>query len=378
MIRGRHIYLALIAASSLAAAGCLTATKQSRLQTDMGQVREQMFDMQRDTASILMRLESIEDGLNKRDDASPARFADLETLLRTLTDEVRSLGARIDDNTSRMTALSRDVIAAREQYRALEARLAAALATRVRPAFPTAPRVPGEPIANDPALGNNPNSLTAGQVPGMSPLPNTGGSPVTGSTLNPAAPAGNGSPGMTGVAGSQPPSTQVSGNQPPGSQASSGAATLSGTVPGNTPGTTPGSPPPEEFVDEAAQEEAYRLAYTDYTRGSFDGALSGFQEFLRRFPSSPLAGRSQYYIGESHFSQQRYAEAAEAFTLTIENHPGSDKTAAAYLKKGLSLLALRQTARGVIQLQHVIETYPRSDEARISAERLRQLGLRDH
>ena len=126
------------------------------------------------------------------------------------------------------------------------------------------------------------------------------------------------------------------------------------------PVTAPAGSAGRGFVDEAAQEEVYRLAYNDYTRGSFDGALDGFQEFLRRFPASPLAGRSQYYIGESHFSQQRYAEAAEAFTLTIENHPGSDKTAAAYLKKGLSLLALRQTARGVIQLQHVIETYPRS------------------
>jgi TolA-binding protein len=54
-----------------------------------------------------------------------------------------------------------------------------------------------------------------------------------------------------------------------------------------------------------------------------------------------------------------------------------DNAAAAFLKRGLSLLALKQTAQGVVQLQHVIDTFPRSEEARIAADRLRQLGLRD-
>ena len=99
--------------AALAAAGCLTASQESRLQTDMAQVREQVFAMQRDTAAILTRLQELERVLEVQGGSSPARFADLEALLRTLTDEVRALGARLDDNTSRMTALSRDVIAAR-------------------------------------------------------------------------------------------------------------------------------------------------------------------------------------------------------------------------------------------------------------------------
>jgi tol-pal system protein YbgF len=319
-----------ILVAALAAVGCLTASQESRLQTDMVQVREQVFAMQRDTAAVLTRLQELERILEVQGGSSPARFADLEALLRTLTDEVRALGARLDDNTSRMTALSRDVIAAREQYRSLEARLAAALATRgfQAPGPGGALSGPAAPLATDP-----------------------NGFPVVapGAGLDPAAPGTEGA-----------------------------AVPLEAGTPSPDAGVVPaGTPPATEPIDEAAQEADYRSAYNDYTRGTFESAILGFREFLRRWPASPLAGRAQYFIGESHFSQQRYSEAAQAFTLTIENYPGSDKIAAAYLKKGLSLLALKQTARGVIQLQHVIEAYPRTEEARIAADRLRQLGLRD-
>ncbi len=317
-------------AAALAAAGCLTASQESRLQTDMAQVREQVFTMQRDTAAILARLQELERVLEAQGGSSPARFADLEALLRTLTDEVRALGARLDDNTSRMTALSRDVIAAREQYRSLEARLAAALATRGL-------QTPG------------PGGVYAGPAAPLATDPN--GFPVEAPTAGP----GPAAPGAEDAAA--PPETTA-------------AAPETGAVPA-------GTPPAVATADEAAQEASYRSAYNDYTRGAFDSAILGFREFLRRWPGSPLAGRAQYFIGESLFSQQRYDEAAQAFTLTIDNYPGGDKIAAAYLKKGLSLLALKQTARGVMQLQHVIEAYPRTEEARIAADQLRQLGLRD-
>lgn len=329
MPRGR-LLMAPILLAALAAVGCLTASQESRLQKDVADVRDQMFGMQRDTAAILSRLDSMEATVKEAQGGAPTRFADLEALLRTLTDEVRALGARLDDNTSRMTALSRDVSAARDQYRALEARLAAALATRGIQAPPAGmatpyPGAPGPADPNGPAAG----PATAGTDPMQ--------------------------PGMVATPG-----------------AGSGATDLD-SIP------DPAAPPTSTLgpADEAEQEAAYRSSYNDFTRGSFDAAILGFREFLRRYPASPLAGRAQYLIGESWFSQQRYGESSQAFTLVIENYPGSDKVAAAYLKKGLSLLALKQTARGVIQLQHVIETYPRSEEARIATERLRQLGLRD-
>lgn len=332
------------------AAGCLTASDQSRLRTDMADVRQQVFDMKKSTAEILERITFMEEALSRQEGASPTRFADLEALLQSLTDQVRALGARLDDNTARMATLAQEIALARQQYRSLDARLAAALATRGLPAPGSAPGGLSDP--------SHATGLPMGPL-----LP-----PGSGATADPNGSGGPEGPddltGRPGQGAGATPETEA-GAVPPLAQ----AGPVSPPPPGTGTGAFPGS------RDTAAEQMAFREAYADYTRGSYESALMGFQEFLKNYPGSPLAEGAQYYAGDCLFSQQRYDEAASAFTQVIERYPASDKAPAAHLKKGLSLLAMKQTARGVIQLQHVIETYPRSDEARLARERLRQLGL---
>lgn len=354
MTRGPSLLRAAPAAALLvlaaAAGGCLTASDQSRLQTDMADVRQQVFDMKKSTAEILQKIGTMEEALSRQEGASPTRFADLEALLQSLTDQVRALGARLDDNTARMATLAHEIALARQQYRSIDARLAAALATRGLPA-------PGEA----PGSGGAPPFQGSGGLPSAPVLP-----PGAAAGTDPNAPedAGDatGSPGTgsgatpQGASGAPPPMAQANPVTPPG----------------------PGAPEtmsPADPAEIAAQEAAFRAAYADYTRGNYESALTEFQEFLKSYPGSPLAEGAEYYAGDCLFSQQRYEEASAAFTRVIERYPASDKAPAAHLKKGLALLAMKQTARGVIQLQHVIETYPRSDEARLARERLRQLGL---
>ena len=265
----------------------------------------------------------------------PARWADIQALLQSLTDEIRTLSARLDDNGTRTGSLSRDIAATRDQYRALDARIAAALGEKgsLAPAPSTLEPPPGSTAAK---LSGAPGASSA-PAPTQS-APSFSAAPSAGAPTPGRAPAKPASPGVS-------------------------AASLAG-----------GS----SSADDAAQEETFRGAYSDYTRGSYDLALTGFQNFLSRYPSSALSGGAMYYSGECLFSQQKYQEAADAFGKAVAEHPNLENAAAAYLKRGLSLLALKQTAQGVVQLQHVIDAYPRSEEARIAADRLRQLGLRDH
>jgi hypothetical protein len=37
---------------------------------------------------------------------------------------------------------------------------------------------------------------------------------------------------------------------------------------------------------------------------------------------------------------------------------------------------MNRTAQGVVQLQHLIEKFPRSEEARIARDRLKELGVK--
>ena len=125
----------------------------------------------------------------------------------------------------------------------------------------------------------------------------------------------------------------------------------------------------------AALEDLFRQGYSDYTKGNYALAVQQLSEFAERYPASALADDARYFIGEVYFRQEQYNKADDAFDRVIRDYPSGDKAGPAYLKKGLSLLELNLTADAVIQLQHVITTYPGTEEARIARDRLRGLGL---
>jgi len=155
-------------------------------------------------------------------------------------------------------------------------------------------------------------------------------------------------------------------------------------VPADLPGggsqaTAPPEQPPAAAVPGAppAGADLYRQGYSDYARGNYDQALFSLEEFLRLRPADDLADDAQYLIGEVYFSQQRYLEAVGAYDRLLKDHADGERAASAHLKKGLALLEMNRTADAVIQFQHVVTAYPKSEEARAARERLRALGLRE-
>lgn len=135
--------------------------------------------------------------------------------------------------------------------------------------------------------------------------------------------------------------------------------------------------PPEPGTGAPAgpgAQELYNSAYADFSRGNFDLAVSGFEEYAQRFPDSDVADNALYWIGECRFSQGKFQEAIAAYDRLLERYPRSDRAAAANLKKGLSFLETNQVGQAVVQLRYVVSTYPSTDEARIARDRLASLG----
>jgi len=160
-----------------------------------------------------------------------------------------------------------------------------------------------------------------------------------------------------------PPAAQPGGapGQGPAAAGSVGEAT----------GAMGGQPP------AGAGTDLYRQAYTDYAKGNPDRALQELDEFIRLHPGDDLADDAEFLTGEIYFSQGKYQESVAAYDRLLKDHADGDRAAAAYLKKGLALLEMNRTADAVIQLQHVVTAYPKSDEARVARERLKALGLRE-
>jgi len=166
------------------------------------------------------------------------------------------------------------------------------------------------------------------------------------------------------------------------------AASPDGAIPGATatpPATEPADPLPTESVPSRPPapapvtlvdpEEMYQAARSDYGRGSYDLALSGFREFLQRFPESELADNALYWVGECHYAAGRLTDAVSTFDEVVSRFPEADKAPDAAYKKGLALLDLNRTAEGIMQLQHVRDSFPGTPAARLARTKLQGLGL---
>jgi tol-pal system protein YbgF len=163
---------------------------------------------------------------------------------------------------------------------------------------------------------------------------------------------------------------------------SGGAAPRSGA-----PAPSVAAVPPPARGGGASAEESYQAAYLDFSKGLYPLAVSGFRDFLRRFPDSPLADSSQYWIGEAYFSMARATasqpekarenleQAVQEFRKVVVAYPRGSKVPTALYKEALALVELKQTALAQARLQYLVEHYPQSEEAPLAKERL--AGLKD-
>jgi tol-pal system protein YbgF len=153
------------------------------------------------------------------------------------------------------------------------------------------------------------------------------------------------------------------------------AAAATPAQPAPTPAGTELVVPPPPATPGEDPVQVYQSAYRDYQRGNYDLAISGFQDFIARNPSSDLADNAAYWIGESLFSQKKYREAIQQFDSVVTKYPQSDKVPGALLKKGYAYIATNEKAKGIVQLQYVVHEHPTSQEAALARQKLKQLGI---
>jgi tol-pal system protein YbgF len=119
----------------------------------------------------------------------------------------------------------------------------------------------------------------------------------------------------------------------------------------------------------------YNNALRDYNGDKNDLATQEFSDYVKFYPNTDLAGNCYFYLGEIQFRQGNYAQAAQSYDQVMQNFPTGNKTASAQLKKGFALIELGKQDDGVTELRHLIQRYPKSNEALQARERLRKLGV---
>jgi len=159
------------------------------------------------------------------------------------------------------------------------------------------------------------------------------------------------------------------------------------TAPAPSPGVAALPPGSRPTTGAPGPQDMYQAAYIDYSKGSYPLAITGFREFLRRYPEHGLAGNAQYWIGEAQLGLARsqtntgqmdrvtpaLEQAVQEFRKVVANYPRSGKAPAALYKEALTLIELKQPAVAQARLQYLVENFPQAAEASLAREQLTAL-----
>jgi tol-pal system protein YbgF len=174
--------------------------------------------------------------------------------------------------------------------------------------------------------------------------------------------------------GGQPP---ASGQPNQGSASNNGFPTApayssNGSVsPGaNNPAVSSGPPP----AGAPSADTLYSNGLRDITSGKYDLARSEFQDYLRYYGATDLAGNAQFYLGEIAYSQKNYDLAVAEYDKVLTNYAHSFKVPPARLKKALANIELGQKATGVRELREIVKRYPGTEEDRRARAKLKEMG----
>lgn len=118
----------------------------------------------------------------------------------------------------------------------------------------------------------------------------------------------------------------------------------------------------------------YNNAVRDYNGGKNDVAVQEFNDYIKFYPNTDLAGNSYFYLAEIQFKAGDYQNAVTNYDLVLQNFPSGNKAAAAQLRKGFALIELGKQDEGIEELKHVIQRYPRTNEAMQARDKLRKVA----
>jgi tol-pal system protein YbgF len=120
------------------------------------------------------------------------------------------------------------------------------------------------------------------------------------------------------------------------------------------------------------EQTVYAQSFDALKAGSYSVAITGFKDFLKSYPASPLAENAQYWLGEAYYVTHDLDSAASAFRTVSQKWPNSRKTPDALLKLGYTQIDQKKVSEGRATLSDVAQKYPGTDAARLAGERLQR------
>jgi len=138
------------------------------------------------------------------------------------------------------------------------------------------------------------------------------------------------------------------------------------------PGTT-GSQP-TQAVSSFDCDSTYDEAFILIRRGEYEQSIEGFTLYLDNCPKHESAENAHYWIGESYYAMEKFAEAITQFETLINEYKSSPNLGRALYKLGRSQQELGKKAEARETFQKLIDDLPETLEASQAIERLKDLN----
>lgn len=109
-------------------------------------------------------------------------------------------------------------------------------------------------------------------------------------------------------------------------------------------------------------KQMYETAYGYMLQQDYGAAETAFRDFLQRYPSDPLAGNAQYWLGETYYLRGEYKTAATAFLEGYEKHRQNAKAPNSLLKLAMSLDRMGQRDAACSSYSELSAQYPNAPD----------------
>lgn len=105
----------------------------------------------------------------------------------------------------------------------------------------------------------------------------------------------------------------------------------------------------------------YNQGYGDLLRRDYAAAEISFRQVLARYPKDALAGKSQYWLGETYYMRGQFKDAADSFLKSYKQYPTGEKAPDSLVKLGMALSELGQKDAACSTFNEFGTKYPGAD-----------------
>lgn len=108
---------------------------------------------------------------------------------------------------------------------------------------------------------------------------------------------------------------------------------------------------------DVSDKEAYDNAYALLKEGNYEQAEQSFLTFMEKYPNSSLLGNANYWLAESYYARQKWAEAAGLFADGFTKYKNNTKAPDSMFKLGLTMKQMNRTKEACTAFKGMIKEF---------------------